>query len=112
MIPYNFFPRTKTGSLVPAAVDVIPTKILTEEEKAAVRRAVLGGLEEDKLVRPLPVWDSQKILDTIGGGGRTGNDFTPDELAEIEAVKARKKAEQDAPASLDNIDLPPATSQK
>lgn len=102
MIPFNYFPRTQYGTIARPTEAPIPTKVLTEAEKEAVRRAVLGDLDEERAKPKVPiVYDTETIQKIIGNGGRTVEQFTPQELEEIERKKNQKPIEE--PTTLDQI---------
>jgi hypothetical protein len=105
IIPFNYYARTKMGAVAVTPEVVVPERKMSEEEKERVRRSVLGAIDQ-----PIKATNSTKaIQDILPKGGRRAEDFTPEENAEIEKAQAKKK---DAPASLDNIDMPTTRGQK
>jgi hypothetical protein len=103
MIPFNFYPRTKTGAIASGIPDIFaPTKTLTEEEKEIVRRTVLGSMEDTQASSIPKIYDHETILGIIGNRGRTADQLTPEELAEIERKRTEPK-EVEGETTLDEL---------
>jgi hypothetical protein len=103
MIPYAYYPRTKKGKIDEQATSVvkIETPEMSEEQKKAIRRRVLKAIETP---------DPTNVTSLLPTSGRTADQFTPEENAEIE--RAQRKLANEEPATLDTIGTPTTRTHK